>query len=583
MNQSELVRSLPPYLRRFVAEQSYGRYTAQDHAVWRFILHQLQRVLSKAAHPVYLQGLAQTGISLEHVPSIDEMNACLSRLGWAAVVVDGFIPPAVFMEFQARRILPIALSMRSIEQILYTPAPDIVHESAGHAPFIVDADYAEYLQRFGEVGMKAISTQADYAVYLAVRHLSMVKGTPGASAAEIRDARERLDAALAANDNRSEAALLSRLHWWTVEYGLVGEVDDYRIYGAGLLSSLGESVSCQDDRKVRKLPLTVECIRTAYDITNPQPQLFVAKSCVHLVQVLEAFADGMAFRIGGATGLQRAIDSGMVCTAQYDSGLEVSGVFTRLLADAVGNPVYLGTTGPTQLAHRSQQLAGHGIDDHREGFGSPVGRIQGLTRNLQEYSIDELAAKGIAGGHRIRLPFVSGVIVDGQLERILREEHHNLVLRFSDCRVTGLAGETLFDPAWGAYDMAVGTRIVSVWGGPADRAAFDCFQQPPASSPEVRWSERDQRLFAIYDRIRALRESGEFDDGLLREILGELAEFPQAWLPRLSLYELAGDALAAQLKQELQRLARELPGDAPRLIGMGLDMPRLRGRRPQPA
>ena len=103
------------------------------------------------------------------------MNDCLRDLDWRAVVVDGFIPPAIFMEFQALKILVIALDMRSADHLLYTPAPDIVHESAGHAPFIVDIDYAEFLQRFGEVGMKAISTKADLEQYEVIRQLSILK------------------------------------------------------------------------------------------------------------------------------------------------------------------------------------------------------------------------------------------------------------------------------------------------------------------------------------------------------------------------------------------------------------------------
>jgi hypothetical protein len=149
MTQQALIDSLPQHLRPFVKRQNYEEYTPQDQAAWRFIMSELTDQLAESAHPVYMEGLAKTGISLDHIPSIEEMNDCLRDLDWRAVVVDGFIPPAIFMEFQALKILVIALDMRSSDQLLYTPAPDIVHESAGHAPFIVDIDYAEFLQRFG--------------------------------------------------------------------------------------------------------------------------------------------------------------------------------------------------------------------------------------------------------------------------------------------------------------------------------------------------------------------------------------------------------------------------------------------------
>ncbi|MEE4202578.1 MAG: aromatic amino acid hydroxylase, partial [Halieaceae bacterium] len=295
MTQREIIASLPSHLQPFVAEQDHAsQYTARDHAVWRFLMRRLRAQLSETAHPVYLEGLTRTGISTDHIPSIDEMNQCLQQLGWQAVVVDGFIPPAIFMEFQARRILVIALDMRSLEHVLYTPAPDIVHESAGHAPFLVDIDYAEFLQRFGEVGMRAIANQHDHDLYEAVRRLSIIKESPEATAQEIEEAEAHLNQLAAMDVEPSEAALLTRLHWWTVEYGLVGSVDDYRLFGAGLLSSLGESRHCLDDQRVKKIPLTVDAVNQPYDITTEQPQLFVTPSCRHLSQVLEEFAAGMA-------------------------------------------------------------------------------------------------------------------------------------------------------------------------------------------------------------------------------------------------------------------------------------------------
>ena len=255
----------------------------------------LTRQLEHSAHPVYMEGLRRTGIALDHIPSIAEMNQCLAKLGWRAVVVDGFIPPAIFMELQALKVLVIALDMRSVEHIFYTPAPDILHESAGHAPFIVDIDYAEFLQSFGEVGMKAIATRADLEQYEAVRKLSILKESPDASDAEISAAEAELQRLAERDEQPSEAALLTRLHWWTVEYGLVGSLNDYRIFGAGLLSSLGESANCLDDSAVKKIPLTVNAVLTPYDITREQPQLFVTRSCKHLSQVLEEFAESMCF------------------------------------------------------------------------------------------------------------------------------------------------------------------------------------------------------------------------------------------------------------------------------------------------
>src|SRR5437868_8692072 len=104
---------IPPNLRRFVVQQDYAQYTEVDQAVWRFVLLQTHQRLLSTAHPAYREGLAQTGISVERIPRISEMNACLERFGWRAVCVDGFIPPRAFQEFQAASILPIAADVRT--------------------------------------------------------------------------------------------------------------------------------------------------------------------------------------------------------------------------------------------------------------------------------------------------------------------------------------------------------------------------------------------------------------------------------------------------------------------------------------
>lgn len=575
----EILKTIPEHLRQFVEDQDYeSQYTPQDHAVWRYIMHQQVARLGKLAHPVYLEGLKKTGVSTEHVPSIEEMNRCLSQLGWRAVVVDGFIPPAAFVGFHSLCILPVALDMRTIEHILYTPAPDIVHEAGGHAPFIADVDYGEYLQKFGEYGLKALYTQDDLNLYEAIRYLSIVKEDPATPADEVKRAEEDLGEKIQASTSPSETALLARLFWWTAEYGLVGTADNYKIFGAGLLSSIGESCSCLDDQKVKKIPLTVNCIRTKYDITEAQPQLFVTRSCRHMTQVLEEFASNMCFKRGGAASVQKAIDAGIVATCVYSSGVQVSGQFNQLLTDAVGNEIYLGTKGPTQLAYGDQQLSGHGGDYHKHGFGSPVGGLQDVMSEPEKLSVDELAAFGVRAGQKSRLNFLSGITVEGLLKNILRKEHHNILMTFEECTVTDANGNILFKPEWGTYDMTVGNRIVSVYSGSADRAHFQT--HPPKSKAKIRkkiFTEEQKRLFDFYADVRRMRESKNPDADRLRKIHQSLQEkCPHEWLIRLEILELTRaqkdlSSLADAVALELGGLKSYLP-EYRQLItdGMGL-------------
>jgi len=559
VTQEALIDSLPEHLRPFVKHQNYQQYTPQDQAAWRFIMSELTHQLTESAHPVYLEGLAKTGISLDHIPSIEEMNDCLRDLDWRAVVVDGFIPPAIFMEFQALKILVIALDMRSADHLLYTPAPDIVHESAGHAPFIVDIDYAEFLQRFGEVGMKAISTKADLEQYEVIRQLSILKACPESKDEDIADAEETLKGLRERDDTPSEAALLTRLHWWTVEYGLVGSMEDYKIFGAGLLSSLGESQRCVDDLRVRKIPLTVNAVNTPYDITTEQPQLFVTKSCKHLTQVLEEFAASMCFVKGGAESVQKAIDAESVCTAVYDSGLQVSGRFSEVLCDVVGNATYIRTEGPTQIAYKDKELSEHGVDTHAQGFGSPVGRLKDFHRCLSEYSVDELKTHGIRVGETVELEYLSGITVRGILREIVRHNHHNLLLSFEDCSVTDLDGRVLFSPDWGVYDLAVGSTITSVFGGVADREKRQLFRPTPSGTATN--LSHDENLMKAYSAVADLNTRATPVDvaELTPEITNLLSQYPNDWLIRSELLNVAAPCLKASLHEQLRAIVDRSP------------------------
>jgi phenylalanine-4-hydroxylase len=221
---NELLDRLPKHLKQFIKPQNYNDYSPIDQAVWRYVMKRLVSYLKTVAHESYLEGLEKTGISLDEIPSMYGMNRILKDIGWAAVAVDGFIPPNAFMEFQAYKVLVIASDIRQLENIEYTPAPDIIHESAGHAPIIANPDYAEYLRRLGDIGSKAILSKHDIDMYEAIRKLSILKEAKGTPQSEIDDAEERI---LELQDQKvelSEMAKIKNLQWWTVEYGLIGEM-----------------------------------------------------------------------------------------------------------------------------------------------------------------------------------------------------------------------------------------------------------------------------------------------------------------------------------------------------------------------
>ena len=505
---------LPPHLRRYVVAQDYAAYTPRDQAVWRHILRRLVRHLSARAHPSYLRGLEATGIGVERIPSMDEMNERLSRLGWSAVSVRGFIPPAVFTELQAMRVLAIAADIRTHEHIEYTPAPDIVHESAGHAPILADPAYAAFLQKAGEIGFRAVASLEDQEVYEAIRALSIAKEDPSAGAAEVARAERRLEEASAARRFVSEATRASRLYWWTAEYGLVGSLDDPKIYGAGLLSSIGESTHCFSS-EVERLPLSVAAAEVEFDITRMQPQLFVARDFGQLAEVVDELASTLAFRRGGDHGLGEAHRARTVNHLQLSDGTALTGVVESLFqgprpaGDGLATALAL-LRGPVLLSR-----AGKAMDAPQH---LPAVVAFGEARVPPEGSFCLSFASGLA---------LSGRIVEGVA---------------SDLRA-----------AFGSSELPVPQRAVllasqalpAVAGGPGDPGAWDWHFGAPAPDEEGEARARERRASALpprlaelYRSVRTLRESGRTDPARLAELTREARRFPDEWLLRAELEEL---------------------------------------------
>lgn len=555
---NEITKKLPKHLHKFVVRQPYEEYTAQNQAVWRYVMRMNVDYLGKVAHSSYVNGLEKTGISVENIPEMEGMNRILKEIGWAAVSVDGFIPPNAFMEFQAYNVLVIASDMRTIDHIAYTPAPDIIHEAAGHAPIIANPEYSEYLRRFGEIGSKAISSAKDYEMYEAIRLLSILKENPNSTQKEIDEAQEKVEWLQDNMGEMSEMAQIRNLHWWTVEYGLIGELNDPKIYGAGLLSSIGESKWCMKD-EVKKVPYSIEAANVSFDITKPQPQLFVTPDFAYLSLVLNEFANTMALRTGGLKGVEKLIDSKNLGTVELSTGIQISGIFTNVIEDKKGKVAYIQTTGPTALANRDKELIGHGISYHAEGFGSPVGKLKGINLPIEDMSPRDLKAYGIYEGEEMTLEFESGVVVKGRAITGTRDLRGKiLIISLKDCTVT-YQDQILFRPEWGIYDMAIGKELVSAYSGPADVDSFeDIGKVSETKTDKIIYSDLQKKLYSLYEEVRDIREKNKVTEDKIISIFNVLkTEFSQDWLLVLELYELAlnkGYLVKEELRDYLEKL-----------------------------
>jgi len=559
---------IPEHLRRFVVEQDYAGYDAADQEVWRFVLHQLASRLGGRAHPAYARGLAETGISLERIPSIAEMNDQLSRFGWGAVCVDGFIPPRAFQEFQAHGLLPIAGEIRTRGHLVYTPAPDIIHEAAGHAPILPDPTYAAYLRRIGELGARAFTLPTDTAVHDATYQLSELKEDPSATDEQIARAEAGLGEALERASDVSEAARLSRLYWWTAEYGLVGRPDDYRIYGAGLLSSLGESHACQAP-SVAKLTLDERCLDVAYDITRPQPQLFVARDFDALHALLDRVAEGLAFALGGAQALALALASRELATLHFESGVQALGVLSHVEGEGDA-PAWLELSGPTGFAF-DRKLVSHAAEGESPVLVLP-GRLASGER-LDELGREALAATSRPNGE-LQLELASGARVRGRFERTLDAPNgRTFSIELSDVRVERGARVRSLP----RLSLLAAGGFVTAEAGACDRAFH-----PPTAPSQVRVPRPRSVAFAEFGVRRAFSEVARVRGGSDAEVEALFTtverlldrDQPREWLLRFVMLEeltrrRLSTPLAAALRAKLERLEVEYASEQP--IASGLE------------
>jgi phenylalanine-4-hydroxylase len=234
-----------------------------------------------------------------------------------------------------------------------------------------------------------------------------------------------------------------------------------------------------------------------------------------------------------------AKESENVATYVYSSGLQISGKITAIHTNN-SEVSYIQTAGSTALSFKDQQLLGHGIDYHKDGFGSPVGKIKGFTKSLEDFSDSELNALSISQNLYSQLEFESGIYIKGKVKNILRKNGKIILVTFTDCTVTNHKNETLFQPAWGVYDMAVGSRIISVFSGTADKTKFNILPEKSKSKAiPIEHTSDEKKLFSFYNQIRQWREKNSFTYNDIKKLYTVIQNnFKNDWLIRLELLEM---------------------------------------------
>jgi phenylalanine-4-hydroxylase len=271
----------------------------------------------------------------------------------------------------------------------------------------------------------------------------------------------------------------------------------------------------------------------------------------------------------------KAIESENIATAEYSSGMQVSGIFSDVIVDQ-GHAVYLKTSGPTTLNYNNKMLEGHSKKYHKDGFGSPVGRISGTLKPTRLLNDSDLKDLGIVKGSKSKFQFESGVKIEGKFEKSVRKNGNLILLSFSDCIVKH-NGKILFEPGWGIYDMAVGEQIISAYNGPADPEGYGIkYEVPKEKTHQIEYDQHAVQLHKFYHDIRMIRETGK-DNGQLTDIWAKFsAEFPEDWLLSVEILELVkqldvNSGLEEKVIEHLNQLRQQKP-EIKQIVENGLSL-----------
>ena len=226
----------------YTCPQNWSAYTEADHDTYRRLYERQSALLPGLAAQAFIDALPSLGVR-DRIPRFDEINERLRpATGWEIVAVPGLIPERPFFDLLAHRRFPVTDWIRTPEEFDYIVEPDVFHDLFGHVPLLFNPVFADYVQHYGQGGLKAHDLGA--------------------------------------------GELLSRLYWYTIEFGLIREPQGLRAYGAGILSSSGELRHSVTSRRAQRIALDlVRCMRTRYKIDDYQATYFVIDSFEQLFEM----------------------------------------------------------------------------------------------------------------------------------------------------------------------------------------------------------------------------------------------------------------------------------------------------------
>lgn len=242
-----LQECMPDY--REIHEVEVPNYTSEEHGTWALLIENQEKVLPARACNEFVEGLKAIGFPKKHIPKLADISDAIEKCtGWKLMRVDGLVPDKEFFHLLAEKIFPSTDFIRTREELGYTPSPDMFHDLLGHVPLLVNPRFTAFFEKFGQAGVKAFQL------------------------------------------NHPATKMLPRIYWYTVEFGLIRNLEGLRIYGAGIVSSPNEVLYSLSE-KPKKIPFDIDVIAAKpYDIWHMQEELFVIESFDQLEMEFDRWA-----------------------------------------------------------------------------------------------------------------------------------------------------------------------------------------------------------------------------------------------------------------------------------------------------
>ena len=243
-------------------DQGWSQYTPQEHAVWKMLFERQSKLLPGRACDEFVRGMQDLPIGPDQIPNFEQLSETLSqRTGWQIVAVPGLVPDDVFFEHLAHRRFPAGHFIRKPHELDYLEEPDVFHDVFGHVPMLMNPAIADYIQAYGEGGLRA-------------KRLGVLEK-------------------------------LARVYWYTVEFGLVKQPDGLGVYGAGIASSATETVFSVEDDSPNRVAFDLERVmRTNYRIDDFQETYFVLDNLTDLLELARIDFAPLYERVAGASDFE---------------------------------------------------------------------------------------------------------------------------------------------------------------------------------------------------------------------------------------------------------------------------------------